>query len=158
MEESVSMIIDGIWIGGEAASASKQFFEKEEITAVVNATPNLQHNFVKMGVEYLRIPAGDSRDEEDIKMIKDAMPIVVQWMYYHHKILSKNILVHCHHGINRSATFVCAYLMKYYGLSLKDAIEFLTIRRQAVFYHGDRPTFKMILELWEEECKGSNKK
>lgn len=148
VEESVSQIIDGLWVGGEGSSASKQFFEKEEIGAVVNCTPSLQHNFYKLGTEYLRVPAGDSTDPEDIEIMKTMMPMVVEWIRIHHQVLGKNVLVHCHHGINRSATFVCAYLMKYYGLSYKDAVEFLIMRRQNIFYHGDRPTFKKVLTEW----------
>jgi len=149
MEESVSEIMKGLWIGGEGSSCSKQFFEKEEIGAVVNCTPSLQHNFYKLGVEYLRVPAGDSTDKEDVDMMKEIMPLVVEWLRIHHNVLGKNVLVHCHHGINRSATFVCAYLMKHYGMSYKDAVEFLISRRQCIFYNGDRPTFKKILEEWK---------
>ena len=149
MEESVSQIIDGLWIGGEGSSASRQFIEKENIEAVVNCTPSLQHNFHKLGVEYIRIPAGDSRDQEDVDLMKAMMPLVVEWIRFHHQVQKKNILVHCHQGINRSATFVCAYLMKHYGMTLKDATEFLVIRRQPVFYNGDKPTFKKVLEDWE---------
>lgn len=148
MEESVSMIIDGLWIGGEGSSASKQFFEKEDIGAVVNCTPTVQHNFYKLGVEYLRVPAGDSTDKEDVDLMRDMMPMVVEWIRLHHQVLGKNVLVHCHHGINRSATFVCAYLMKYYGMTYKDAVDFLIFRRQCIFYNGDRPTFKRVLEEW----------
>jgi protein-tyrosine phosphatase len=149
MEESVSEVINGLWIGGEGSSASKQFFEKEGIEAVVNCTPSLQHNFMKMGIEYLRVPAGDSREQEDIDLMKEMLPLVVEWIRIHHKVMGKNVLVHCHQGINRSGTFVCAYLMKHYGMTFKEAVEFLIIRRQPIFYNGDRPTFKDVLEWWE---------
>lgn len=152
-EESVSMIIDGLWIGGEGSASSKQFFEKEEIMACVNCTPTIQHNFIKSGVEYMRVSVGDSRDEEDIDLMKKSIPLVVEWIHYYHQILKKNVLVHCHHGITRSASFVCAYLMKYFSMTFKEATEFLIIRRQSVFYHGDRPTFKSTLEEWEVELK-----
>jgi len=149
MEESVSQIIDRLWVGGEGSSASRQFFEKEGIEAVVNCTPSLQHNFYKLGVEYIRVPAGDSTDKEDMDIMREMMPLVVEWIRVHHQVMGKNVLVHCHQGINRSATFVCAYLMKHYGMTFKDAVEFLIMRRQSIFYNGDRPTFKKLLEEWK---------
>lgn len=150
MEESVSEIIQNLWVGGEGAAGSKQFFEKEGIKACINATPSLQHNFCHTGVEYLRVPVNDSTDKEDMELVKDIMPLAVEWLRIHHKVLGYPTLVQCHQGINRSATFVCAYLMKHWGMKLKDAIDFLIIRRQAIFYNGDKPTFKKILLEWEK--------
>lgn len=153
MEESVSNIIKGLWISGEGGASSKQFFDKEDIRACMNCTPSIQNNFSFHGVEYLRLPVNDSTDKEDIEMVKEVMPLAVEWLRVHHKLLGHSVLVQCHQGINRSATFVCAYLMKHWGMKLKDAIDFLILRRQAIFYNGDKPTFKKVLEEWEKSLQ-----
>lgn len=152
VEESGSEIIKGLWVSGEGGASSRQFFEKEQIKACLNCTPSIQNNFAFNSVEYLRIPVNDTLEKEDVEMVKELMPLAVEWIRVQHKVFGHNVLVHCHMGVNRSATFVCAYLMKHYGMKLKDATDFLIMRRQGIFYHGDKPTFKKLLEEWEKVC------
>lgn len=149
MEESVSNIIDGLWIGGEGASQSRQFFEKENIKAVVNCTPTTLHSFASQGVEYLRLPVNDTTDKEDLELMDELIDLAVEWLRVHHKVLKLNCLVHCAQGIQRSATVVCCYLMKHWGMSYKDAQDFMILRRQACFYNSDRATFKKLLESFK---------
>lgn len=149
MEESASNIIKGLWIGGEGGASSKQFFEKEDIKACINCTPSILNNFSTHGVEYLRIPINDTTDKEDVELLKETLDLAVEWLRVHHKVMELNVLVHCHQGINRSSTIVAAYLMKHWGMKYKDVVDFLILRRQCVFYNGDRATFKKILESRE---------
>lgn len=58
------------------------------------------------------------------------------------------VLVHCVAGISRSATIVIAYLMKYYGLSLKDAFLFVRKRRNQIC-----PNKEFMKYLFEYEFK-----
>lgn len=150
MEESASLIIDRLWIGGEGAANSSQFFEKEDIKACINCTPSILNNFSSYGVEYLRIPVNDTNDKEDIELMKQMLDLAIEWLYIHHQKFGFNVLVHCHQGINRSATVVAAYLMKYYNMKYRDVVDFLILRRQCIFYNGDKPTFKKILEKYSD--------
>jgi protein-tyrosine phosphatase len=120
---------------------------------VVNCTPSVLNNFAALQIEYLRLVLDDSEDKEDMKIMRIALPLAVEWLYFHHQILGYNTLVHCHAGVNRSATVVIAYLMKYFEMPLKEAIEFVVLRRQNVFYGGDKGTFKNILQEWEKILK-----
>uniref|UniRef100_A0A6C0IVZ1 Tyrosine specific protein phosphatases domain-containing protein n=1 Tax=viral metagenome TaxID=1070528 RepID=A0A6C0IVZ1_9ZZZZ len=58
------------------------------------------------------------------------------------------VLVHCVAGISRSASFVIAYLMKYYELSLKDAFLYVKRKRDRIC-----PNKKFMTYLYEYEFK-----
>jgi atypical dual specificity phosphatase len=58
------------------------------------------------------------------------------------------VLVNCVAGISRSASFVIAYLMKYYGLTLKDAFLYVRKRRNQIC-----PNKKFMTYLFEYEFK-----
>ena len=48
---------------------------------------------------------------------------------------NKVCIIHCHAGINRSATIVLAYFMKKMQIGLYDAYEFLLLLRPGVIYN-----------------------
>lgn len=58
------------------------------------------------------------------------------------------LLVNCVAGISRSASFVIAYLMKYYEMNLKDAFLYVRKRRNQIC-----PNKKFMTYLYEYEFK-----
>lgn len=48
---------------------------------------------------------------------------------------NKTCIVHCHAGINRSATIVLAYFVKKSGINLFDAYEYLSLMRPGIIYN-----------------------
>lgn len=45
---------------------------------------------------------------------------------------NRNVLVHCHAGVSRSATIVIAYLMAKYNMFANEAIDFLKSKRECI--------------------------
>ena len=67
---------------------------------------------------------------------------------------NKKIFVHCYAGKQRSATIVCAYIMKYLNLSYKCSIELMKSKRIVVF--TPLPNFDDALRLFEDKITKSN--
>ena len=65
------------------------------------------------------------------------------------------LLVHCKLGISRSATFVIAYLIKFYRFTAKSAFIFVKQKRKQI-----KPNlgFMRQLERYEKETSEENKK
>lgn len=149
---TASLIIKNpdIWLGGDNAAKSSKFFKEHGIRGVLNCTPEVKNYFCSQGVEYGRISLGDSRDDDDMENMRQLLNYGAEWIHAHRDIYGFNILVHCNQGINRSATCLAAYLIKYKGMSLQDVKDLYQISRQAAFYHGSYATFDPILQEWEE--------
>lgn len=140
-----------LWLGGDRAAASSQFFKEKGIEAVLNCTPEVPHYFCSKGVEYARISLGDSRDDDDMKAMENLLSFAAEWIHAHRDVYQKTIFIHCNQGINRSVTCLSAYLIKYKGMSLKGVKEMLAVTRQAAFYHGAYATFEPVLKEWERK-------
>ncbi len=102
---------------------------------------------------------------EDIKFVLKNSPNIIVYKYnlqdtyecnisqYFDEITdiihkSDILLVNCVAGISRSATFVIAYLMKYYKMNLKDAFLYVRKRRNQIC-----PNKKFMTYLYEYEFK-----
>ena len=112
------------WITGQLATgnapmsyADLDLIKAEGIDAIVNLCGefcDLHEIEEKSGFEvfYLPIPDESAPDMEEMEM---ALAWLDEAIY-----LGKKILVHCHHGIGRTGTFVTSYLIRK-GLGLKVA-------------------------------------
>lgn len=150
---SASLILKNpdLWLGGDQAAASSQFFKAKGIQAVLNCTPEVPHYFSTRGVEYARISLGDSREEDDMDSMEKLLEFGAEWIHVHRDIYGKVVFVHCNQGISRSATCLAAYLIKYKGMSFQEVKDLYAISRQAAFYHGAYATFEPILVKWEKK-------
>lgn len=149
---TVSKILNNpdLYIGGDMAAASSQFFTKKDIRAVLNCTPEIKHYFPERA-EYARISLGDSRESDDLSRMTHMLEFAAEWIHIHRDIYKLNVLVHCNEGINRSASCVAAYLMKYRKMSLRQVKELYSQTRQAAFYHASYATFEKQLQEFEKK-------
>lgn len=60
------------------------------------------------------------------------------------------VLVHCAAGVSRSPTLVIAYLMRYNGLTMEQAMDYVGQRRDIIY---PNPTFRLALKEYEEHLK-----
>ena len=93
---------------------------------------NRQRNFNCM--DSIRIPV-DDHPTECATMLKYIESTKVLEKIHECRMASKPVLVHCHAGIQRSATIVACYLMKYYKITPEEAIRFIQSKRPIAFYN-----------------------
>lgn len=72
------------------------------------------------------------------------VPIIHKYIQEGH-----NVLVHCVAGVQRSASIVAMYLMKYYGFNLEDSVKFIRSRRPVSFYGYLNPSGKININFYQ---------
>ena len=146
-------IIPRLWLGSEDAALSGSFVENKEIKGVLNCTPSVPHKFKGKGIEYVRIPVDDSLKMLDINKMTIYLPYIVQNLRIMHHDQKRNVLVHCHAGMQRSAIIVAAYLVQYYNKTPSEAIKYIIKRRPIAFYNGDSINFEKSLNTFYHNLK-----
>jgi protein-tyrosine phosphatase len=122
-ELSVNEIVPGLYLGNKEAAENENFLKSAKIKLIINATQHIpckkdwkDPNF---HVDCLQIPMNDpgfspymTNTQEDNVMMLENLPFVLDLI---HQRLQKyeNVLVHCHAGVQRSATIVFLYLYTY---------------------------------------------
>eukprot|EP01039_Chlorochromonas_danica_P002991 gene2991-3261_t len=130
-----SQILSYLFLGGRATAKSKSLLLHHNIKYILNCTPNRTAdpetgcpNFFEKDstFKYQRIPIFDNRAEEILNYMELAYLFIEEGRHY------GNVLVHCHKGISRSASFVMGYLMKKNDFTWEEALSFLQMSRPIV--------------------------
>lgn len=150
---SLDLIIPGLWLGNEGAALSNEILQQHNISVIVNAT---KHIPCELNLIYYRVPVNDpgpTRDlmSEDHKIMLEHIPEVLSFIDYH---LSKkrNILVHCHAGMQRSVSIVFLYLYLYVFKEypskqrLELCIKQIMRKRPRSFCYGEYSSFEPVLK------------
>ena len=101
--------------------------------------------------KFIRLPVNDSPDECD-KLL--SLIYETQVLEHIHASLQENepVLVHCFMGIQRSASLVACYLIKYYNMSPSESIIYIKTKRPIAFFGGAN-FVNMIEKFYENERK-----
>jgi protein-tyrosine phosphatase len=157
---SANEIISGLWLGNEESAHDKKFLNKAGITSIVNASKNISCDF-SLDHDYYKIPVNDpgvvySEDQEDQVIMKEHINKVLNWIK--NKLMSgEKVLIHCHAGIQRSATVVFCYLYKfiYKKGSIEDryqkTIERMINNRPVAFFGGKQMSFRPMISNFVRE-------
>lgn len=86
----------------------------------------------------------DTIDSSIMKHFDDALEFIEA------KLTDKNVLVHCHMGISRSASMVLAFLMKNFDMSLDEAYQHTVGIRDTI---EPNKTFWNELKKYEAQLK-----
>ena len=125
---SANEIITNLWLGNIRDSRNLEFINSVDI--VINCSKKIP--FLNNKKKCIRIPVDDNLEKEEIMNMYRYYPKITEIM---HSYLIKNkiVFIHCYAGKQRSASIVVAYIMRYLGINLKNAIRLLESKRGIVF-------------------------
>lgn len=143
-------IIPGLYLGNYHA-ASLESIEENKFYVIVNSTPNIP--FASKKTINIRIPV-----EDDMSLYSNMMMVkyIQRYLPVIHRYLKsgKKVLIHCRAGVQRSATIVAAYLMRYHKMTIRQAISFIRDKRMIAFRPG--PNFLHTLEILASNKKSKD--
>jgi protein-tyrosine phosphatase len=150
-------IINKLYLGNCEAARDKEFFQKKNITAVLNCSKEIPNYFQNKNIEYMRIPVDDSLRQKDYDLMYEFMPSIVEFIHKHINVQKNNILVHCYAGRQRSAISVAVFLVSKYGYTPQEACKIVLEKRPEAFHYGQSLNFDQTLDkYYNTKIKKSN--
>lgn len=124
-------ILPNLWLGNYVSALSKPFLKKFNIKNIVNVTQEVPCKFNNISninnIDYLHLPIVDN----------DTCGVNLNELYdktsqYIYNSLSKGngVLIHCLRGHHRSASVLCAFLMRFLDISHIDGISYINQLRE----------------------------
>jgi len=135
--EHANEIIPNLWLGSRNAPIERENLRKHNIKLIVNCSKDINYP-ADSDIQIIRLPINDINSTESNTIIEQKIDMII---YIIDTYLKNNfgVLVHCYAGIQRSATVVLCYLMKYKNLNINVAKETMKNKRSIVFF--PYPTF-----------------
>jgi len=164
-------IIPRLYIGPIEASTDFEEIKKRQISVIVNCSKNIDNKFElnllkpieqapsdvqfwlmenSYYIKYHRIPVDDNGKEEEITNFYTYVIEILPEINRLYKV-GKTILVHCLAGNQRSAAFICAFLMYNQQLVYEEAIGLLLSKKPNVFFFGKQINFSQALLRIDDE-------
>ena len=106
-----------LWLGNINSSLDIPFLKSNKIKLVVNCckdtyTNNLINKYKKENIKSIHLPIYDYNDDINNHVLSENINKIIEKIHEYIS-LGSNVLVHCHAGIQRSATVVACYYMTY---------------------------------------------
>jgi len=150
--DNYNKIIPNIYLGNIKGANDINFLQNNNIEAIVNCTIDEQFNeYFNDKLKY-RLSINDSKEGDNIIIFKKNIFDVIDFIENAIE-QNKNVYIHCYWGLMRSATVVCAYLIKTYNLPINNAIEIIKEQRPSalVSYYN----FNEVLKYVENESNNN---
>lgn len=130
MEKSMDRIIPHLYLGNMEGSYDIDLLTKNRISVIINMALEIPENKKVnqyLGIKYYTYLWDDTPNFNILKEMDNVTSFI-------HSLISKgnNVLVHCRAGVSRSASVVIAYLIRYYGMTPRDAYSYVKNRRPII--------------------------
>jgi protein-tyrosine phosphatase len=139
--EYANEIIPNLWLGNRNAPKETENLKKNNIQLIINCSKDIIYP-IDLNIEVIRLPIHDMNTTESNEILANKINYLT---YIINIYLNNNIgvLVHCYAGVQRSATVVLCYLLKYKSMSLDMAKTIMKEKRNIVFF--PYPTFNTFI-------------
>ena len=144
-DKKPSQVLNFLFIGSRHHAKDKKLLAELNVKYILNCTPKRTEdpesgcpNFYekdKMFV-YKRISLFDNKGEDILPFMEEAIRFIGEGKHY------GSVLVHCHRGISRSASFVIGYLIRHNDLTFSEALSHVQSCREIV-----QPNTSFLLQL-----------
>ena len=136
-------IMPNIWLGNMAAALDYNFIFRNKINTTVNVT-KINSNIYNL--YSMQLPVGDSFSYVDNMQMYMSFDRITDFINEH---VGKNnkVLIHCEHGISRSATVLAAYLIRFYKVNVEQSIMLIKKKKNNCFPNG-RIKFREALKKY----------
>ena len=134
-------IIPNLWLGNRYSPRETDNLIKNNIKLIINCTKDIIYP-IDSNIQVIRLSIQDLNTTEanDILSQKINYLIYIMNLYLNNNI---GVLIHCYAGVQRSATVVLCYLLKYKNMSLDMAKAIMKEKRSIVFF--PYPTFDTFI-------------
>ncbi len=134
-------IIPNLWLGSRNAPLERDNIRKQNIKLIINCTKDINYP-VDYDIHTVRLPIHDA----DIPESNFILGEMIDELTFLINLYLKNgygVLVHCYAGVQRSATVVLCYLVKYKQMNVEMAKAIMKDKRSIVFF--PMPTFTSFI-------------
>ncbi|XP_061073164.1 dual specificity protein phosphatase 18-like [Conger conger] len=141
---SVSQINPTLFLSGADAAMNKALISHRGITLIINVTPVTSP--VHQGVECRQVPVSDQPHARLCDHFESMAECI-------HNNQTGSTLVHCAAGMSRSPALVMAYLMRYKGVTLRQAHDW--VRDCRPYIRPNAGFWRQLLD-YEKKLYGKN--
>ena len=129
--DNANQIIPNLWLGNRNSPIEYANLKKNNIKLIINCTKDLNY-WVPNDIHTVRLAINDANTEESNRILGEKMAELTFLMELYLKN-NMGVLVHCWAGMQRSATVVICYLLKYKHYKLDEAKQIMKKERSIVF-------------------------
>ena len=129
--DNANQIIPNLWLGNRNSPTEYANLKKNNIKLIINCTKDLNY-CVPSDIHTIRLAINDANTEESNRILGEKMTELTFLMDLYLKN-NMGVLVHCCAGMQRSATVVICYLLKYKHYKLDEAKQIMKKERGIVF-------------------------
>jgi hypothetical protein len=135
-----------LYLGSQYTAERLDSLKELKISLIVNCAIQLPNYFIRYSsmFKYINCSITDDHDVDIVCHFDKLLPMIDSVL--RSKNNNGNVFIHCQAGMSRSATVTIAYLMKYRDMNLKEAYDYVKLKRNVI-----QPNIGFVNQLCQYE-------